>query len=145
MSDRIELQGACLCGMVRVSVKTASTSVGACHCNMCRKWTGGPLMVIECDDDVVFEGEEHVAVFSSSDWAERGFCARCGSHLFYRLKEGGLYAVPVGLFDDDESFVFDHQVFIDEKPAFYAFANETRNLTGAELFARHGASQPSQE
>lgn len=140
MSDRVELQGACLCGKVRVSVKAASRSVGACHCSMCRKWTGGPLMVIECDDDVGFEGEEHVAVFSSSDWAERGFCDKCGSHLFYRLKEGGLYAVPVGLFDDSEPFVFDHQVFIDEKPAFYAFANETRNLAGAELFAQHDAS-----
>lgn len=37
-------------------------------------------------------------------------------------------------------FVFDHQVFIDEKPDFYAFANQTRKPTGAELFAQHGAS-----
>lgn len=140
MSERVELQGACLCGKVRVAVKAANRSVGACHCSMCRKWNGGPLLAIECGGDVSFEGEEHVAVFGSSEWAERGFCANCGSHLFYRLKEGGLYAVPVGLFDDSEPFVFDHQVFIDEKPAFYAFANQTRNLTGAELFAQHGAS-----
>ena len=27
------------------------------------------------------------------------------------------------------------EVFIDEKPGFYAFAQETNQMTGAELFA----------
>jgi hypothetical protein len=40
------------------------------------------------------------------------------------------------LFQDSQHLVLDHQVFIDEKPAFYAFANPTRNLTGAEAFAQ---------
>ena len=43
--------------------------------------------------------------------------------------------VPVGLFDSDGEFVFDHQVFIDEKPDFYSFSNETKTITGAEIFA----------
>jgi hypothetical protein len=37
------------------------------------------------------------------------------------------------------SIIFDHQVFIDEKPGFYCFANETHTMTGAELFAQFGA------
>ena len=45
--------------------------------------------------------------------------------------------VPVGLFDASEGLVFDQQVFIDEKPAYYDFANKTENMTGAELFAKH--------
>jgi len=44
--------------------------------------------------------------------------------------------MPVGLFDDDAVFVFDHQVFIDEKPSFYCFANETHDMTGPEVFAK---------
>ncbi len=27
------------------------------------------------------------------------------------------------------------QIFIDEKPAYYDFANKTHNMTGAEVFA----------
>ena len=74
-------------------------------------------------------------MYASSDWAERGFCRKCGSHLFYRLTGSGRYMVPPGLLDVD--FVFDHQVFIDEKPGYYSFANETENLTGEELFAKY--------
>ena len=35
------------------------------------------------------------------------------------------------------------QIFIDEKPAYYDFANKTKNMTGAEVFAAFGASQRS--
>jgi hypothetical protein len=43
--------------------------------------------------------------------------------------------LPVGLFDEAPEFSFDQQIFIDEKPAYYRFANDTRNMTGAEVFA----------
>ena len=95
-------------------------------------------MTVECGTDVSFEGEESISIYNSSDWAERGFCKSCGSHLFYRLKEQKLYFMPVGLFDTEVDFVFEHQVFIDEKPSYYCFANETRDMTGAEVFAAYG-------
>jgi hypothetical protein len=52
------------------------------------------------------------------------------------LKDNSKYYIPVGIFDNSEGLVFEHQVFIDEKPEYYSFANETKNLTGAELFAQ---------
>jgi hypothetical protein len=137
MAGETERRGSCLCGAVRIAIKTTSKSVSACHCNMCRKWGGGPLFAIECGSDVQFDGTDNISVFSSSVWAERGFCCTCGSHLFYRLKQEGHYAVPVGLLDDGEPWVFDQQIFIDEKPSFYSFANQTKNLTGAEVFAQY--------
>jgi len=85
---------------------------------------------------VSFKGEEFLATFSSSDWAERGFCSKCGTHLFYKLKESGQYIVPVGLLDVAPGLNFDHQIFIEEKPAYYDFANDTKNMTGEEVFAQ---------
>ena len=41
--------------------------------------------------------------------------------------------MPVGLFKDDSKFVFKKQVFIEEKPHYYSFANDTEDLTGDEL------------
>ena len=35
----------------------------------------------------------------------------------------------------------DNQIFIDEKPDFYSFANETTTLTGEEVFAQFNDSQ----
>lgn len=137
MSDVIGRKGKCLCSKIRIIVKSINKNVGACHCGMCRKWGGGPLMAVDCGTDVSFEGEENISVFNSSDWAERGFCNKCGTHLFYRLKQNKQYMMPVGLFDDEEMFIFDHQIFIDEKPSFYSFSNETNNMTGAEVFAKY--------
>jgi hypothetical protein len=139
MASGTERRGSCLCGAVRIAIKTRSNSVAACHCSMCRKWGGGPLLAIECGSAVQFDGTDSISVFSSSAWAERGFCSKCGSHLFYRLKKERHYAVPVGLFDNGEPWVFDQQIFIDEKPSFYSFANQTKNLTGAEVFAQYSA------
>ena len=137
MPSAINGKGSCLCGDVSFTAKNVSKSVGACHCSMCRKWGGGPLMAVDCGTDVIFEGEEYISVFNSSKWAERGYCNRCGSHLFYRLKESKQHMMAAGLFDDNTMFKLDHQVFIDEKPDFYSFANETNNMTGAEVFEKY--------
>lgn len=140
MSDMVEGNGSCLCGATRIKAKNINKHVGACHCGMCRNWGGGPWMAVDCGTDVLFEGEECISVFNSSEWAERGFCNKCGSHLFYRLKEKNQYMMPVGLFDNQEMFVFDHQIFIDKKPSFYSFANKTKDMTEAEVFAKYGVS-----
>lgn len=135
MSELSVVKGSCLCGAVSVSTTSTNNEVGACHCSMCRKWGGSSLLAIECGSDISFSGEENIGVYQSSEWAERGFCKKCGSHLFYRLKQNNQHFIPVGIFDNSEGLVFDHQVFIDEKPEYYSFANETKNMTGEEVFA----------
>lgn len=135
-----ERRGHCLCSAVQITAANAGNDVGACHCGMCRRWGGGPYMEINCGSDVSIDGEGNLSVFDSSPWAERGSCSNCGTHLFYRIKETGQHMMPVGLFDNDDDLVFRSQVFIDEKPSFYRFANETEDLTGAEIFAKYGSS-----
>jgi hypothetical protein len=139
--DSTERRGKCLCGAVRLVAMPKGNGVAACHCTMCRTWGGGPLLGVDCGEDFHVEDEADVSVYPSSDWAERGFCRRCGTHLFYRLKQGPRYFVPAGVFEGGESWVLEHQVFIDEKPDFYAFANPTRDFTGAELFAQFAPKQ----
>lgn len=98
-------------------------------------------MEVDCGTDVSFEGEDAIKIYNSSDWAERGFCKKCGSHLFYRLKESKQHMIPVGLFDDQEPFVFESQVYIDKKPSFYSFANKTNDMTEAEILEMYGSPQ----
>ena len=137
MPNTVEASGQCLCGAVKVEAKALETSVGACHCDICRRWGGGPLMAVSAGAEVTFEGDENITRFSSSDWAERGFCNKCGTHLFYHLRGNGEYIMPAGLFGEVDGYVFDHQVFIDERPAYYQFANQTKDMTGEELFAMY--------
>ena len=127
--------GHCLCGAVSFTVDPVNSSVDACHCGMCRRWGGGPLMTVDCGNDITFEGEQNISVYDSSAWAERGFCRNCGSHLFYRLKDSQQHQVPVGLFEDQQQFNLELQVFVDYKPAFYNFAEKTREMSEAEVIA----------
>lgn len=141
MPGKTETKGKCLCGAVGIVASAINTNVGACHCNMCRKWGGGPLMAVDCGTGVSFSGEEHLTVYDSTEWAERGFCSKCGTHIFYRLKESRQHIIPAGLLDCEDEYIFDHQIFIDEQPKYYCFSNKTENMTGAEVFAKFGSPE----
>lgn len=139
MNKSFSTKGNCLCSAVSFEAQTVSHEVGVCHCNMCRIWSGGPYIGVDCGSTVNFTGE--ITTFDSSDWAERAFCAKCGTHLYYKFKSTGQTIMPAGLFEDEENLVMDHQIFIDEKPEYYKFANETKEMTGAEvmeMFANAG-------
>lgn len=135
MTELANLHGTCLCGKVEVHLDQVKPHVGACHCPMCLQWCGGPGFAIDVDDNIRFTGEDAIKVYKSSAWAERGFCNTCGSNIFYRLQNGSKYFVYAGLFKDDPSLILDHQIYIDFKPAYYNFAEQTPKLTGAEVEA----------
>ncbi len=134
MSEELELKGKCMCGAVEFSATIKDPSVVACHCDMCRRWSAGPFMAVNCQT-VTFEDQEIIGRIRSSDWAERGFCKKCGSNLFYHLVEGGDYQIAAGLFEDQSMLRMSLQVFTDRKPEFYQFANETKTMTSAEVIA----------
>ncbi len=49
MSELSVAKGSCLCGAVSLSTTSMNHHVAACHCSMCRKWGGGPLLAVECE------------------------------------------------------------------------------------------------
>lgn len=136
MSNDERMEGACLCGAVAVSVRPVK-AVEACHCGMCRRWGGGPLLSLHGGTDVQVSNRDEVSVYESSPWADRAFCRRCGTHLYYLLKPTGHHAVSAGLFQDRPDLELTEQIFIDRKPVYYEFANETVVLTEAQVLARH--------
>jgi hypothetical protein len=77
-------------------------------------------------------------VYASSEWAERAFCKQCGTHLYYKLLATGEYFVPAGAFESD-NFALASQIYIDKKPAYYAFANQTPMLTEQQVLDQYGA------
>lgn len=126
--------GKCLCGSVQLEVELATSDAAACHCSTCRNWSGGPMLAVDCGESFKVADESAVTRYQSSEWAQRGFCAKCGTHLFYFLVPANQYHVPAGLLDIEVNQLT-HQIFIDEKPDYYTFANDTQNMTGAQVFA----------
>lgn len=136
MTSKRTLTGKCLCGAVLVVGTANDPEVGACHCNMCRRWSSGPYFEVTCEN-VTFEGEDNITKFRSSEWAERGFCNKCGSNLFYHIIDSQEFQISIGLMDDQSDLRLSLQVFIDSKPPFYALANKTETMTAAEVFAKY--------
>ncbi len=131
----MKASGKCLCGAIELEVELSNTEMAACHCSMCRTWSGGPMLAVDCGDSLKVSDEAAVKRYQSSEWAERGFCADCGTHLFYYLIANNQYHLPAGLLETQSNYSFTHQIFIDEKPDYYSFSNETQNMTGTEVFA----------
>ena len=128
-------QASCLCGSVKITANEINPKFTVCHCDSCRGWGGAPFFAIQCGTDVSIEGEEKIKTFKSSDWAKRGFCSECGTHLFYRLNKTGEYNMPVGIFQDLKDIEMDMQYFSDSRPDYYCFSNKTKEMTKAEIMA----------
>lgn len=129
-------EGQCLCGGVRYRLEVPVDHIGACHCQMCRRFSGGIELGIDIpEESVTWLKDDTLRVYSSSEWAERGFCGTCGSSLFYRLKSGGFFSLSAGTLDDISGLPLTTEVYIDHKPAGYAFANETTKMTEADIMA----------
>jgi hypothetical protein len=140
MEKTVGKKANCLCGSITIKVGEIDPKFTVCHCSSCRKWGGGPLFMISCGTNVEFEGRQFVREYDSSAWATRGFCSNCGTHLFSRFKKNDSYNIPVGLFPDIEGLEMSMQYFIDLKPEYYCFSNETPKMTEKEIFA-HFASE----
>jgi len=138
-----ELQGQCMCGAVTVTATPARDALGACHCDQCRRWTSSMLVTFEAEPGYAALGP--VKTYTSSDWAERAFCADCGSALWYRLtlpgEMHGQTQMAAGLFANGAGQPLKLELFIDKKPDGYAFAGERKQMTTAEFEALYTQSQ----
>ncbi|AZQ69364.1 GFA family protein [Silicimonas algicola] len=138
--------GGCLCGAVRFEATEVPETFGACHCEMCRRWTGSALLGVTVPlESVTWEGADSIGRLQSSDWAERAFCSRCGSPLYYHVTAEGPMAenleMPIGLFDDPSGFVFTNEIYIDNKPDSFAYAGDRTRLTRKETLAKFGIAE----
>ena len=131
------MEGRCLCGAVTVRVQGEhDREVGACHCGMCRRWSGGVFMVVTAQARAVSVSGE-VARYRSSGFAERAFCPACGSHLWFRETAGEdePYELIAGLFAEARGFPLASEIYADQAPAWARFPGERRRRTGAEYEA----------
>jgi hypothetical protein len=74
--------GHCACGQVCYRLNSAPSDAGYCHCEICRRSSGAPVLAfatVPLDDFVITKGEPLKR--RSSSFGERWFCAACGSQI----------------------------------------------------------------
>jgi hypothetical protein len=114
--------GGCLCGGVRYAVDGLLRHVVACHCSQCRRWSGNFVAATRAlSADLTLTETTTLAWHRSSDEAERGFCARCGSSLFWRRAdgEGKWTSIMAGTLDPPTGLKLRRHIFVADKSDFY--------------------------
>ncbi|REC56182.1 GFA family protein [Rhodosalinus sediminis] len=142
----------CLCGAVRMTLRDMPRDYGACHCEMCRRWTGAAFVAVPVPAErVEVAGSEAIGRLQSSAWAERAWCTRCGAGLWYRVTAPGTaghgdYEIPIGLLDDPNGLAFRNEIFADCRPDTLTFEGMSgrETLTRAETFAKFAPTEEGQ-
>lgn len=113
--------GQCECGAVRFEIDAVREDVTACHCSQCRRTSGHLWASTVGDwDKLKFTNEEGLTWFQSSDLAKRGFCAVCGSSLFYKMqKEDNVIAISAGCLDQGTPLKMGKHIFVQDKAEYY--------------------------
>jgi hypothetical protein len=117
------LEGSCLCGSVSFQATGPISQIEVCHCVQCRKWTGHVFANIEIPrDNLQIIGENHITWHQSSQKARRGFCATCGSSLFFDPIDSDKHrwiGVAMGALDTPTGSKIGLHIFTAEKGDYY--------------------------
>jgi len=114
------ITGGCYCGKVRYRARLAGAAVTECHCSQCRRQSGHRYAVAEARaGDVEIDGEGDINWFRASPAAERGFCATCGSHLFWRSLKDDDMAILAASIDAPTGLRLAGHIFVESKGDYY--------------------------
>ncbi len=117
MSTTGALTGGCLCGRLRYRVTSPPIRVTHCHCSMCRKASGAPVVTwinLPKDGFAVTQGE--LSSYQSSPGCQRGFCPNCGGQITF-LWDGWPDQVDVtlGSLDKPNALPADNHIWTDSR------------------------------
>ena len=80
-------RGTCLCGDLQFEAQLPTQWVAHCHCSLCQRAHGAPVVTwvgFQADQVHIVDPHARLQWYESTPGAERGFCRRCGTTLFFR-------------------------------------------------------------
>jgi hypothetical protein len=116
--------GGCLCGQVRYAARGPLREVVFCHCGQCRRQSGLYFAATAVESSrLEVAGGDGLSWYAASPHARRGFCATCGTLLFWQPEGGPHVAILAGSLDDPSALRPGYHICTAGRPAFYALAD----------------------
>ncbi len=131
----VPLEGGCLCGAVRYRITAEPVDVDYCHCRICQKASGAPIVAwLEAPTGNFAFTKGRPVAYQSSPKGARYFCGACGSQLAFRyVGEAPTVAVNVAGLDDPEAV----------KPTYHIWTSSRLGwLEVADNLPRHAKDGP---
>jgi len=117
-------RGRCQCGAVEYEVRGALRPVVYCHCRMCRRSSGHFVAATACArEHLTLRVDRGLRWYASSDWARRGFCAHCGSNLFWEPLGGSYVSIMAGTLDGASGLKAEGHIFVADAGDYYAITD----------------------
>ncbi len=108
-----------MCGAMRYIIVGPLRPIVACHCVQCRKSSGHFVAATACPTSALTIAGPTLQWFKSSETAERGFCGRCGSNLFWRRFGSDSTSVWAGSIDGPTGLKIERHIFSHAKGDYY--------------------------
>ena len=112
-------RGSCMCGALHYRVNGPLRPIIACHCIQCRKSSGHYVAATACPTENLHIDGDTLQWYASSSEAERGFCRRCGSNLFWRQVGANSTSIWAGSIDGPSGLHIAQQMFASSKGDYY--------------------------
>ena len=144
MPEEGSFEGGCLCGALRYRSTKPPLRGVICHCSMCRKHSGAPILAFvqfPMDSFRWLKGEP--ARYQSSRFAQRGFCSSCGSTI--TMHEEVLedrMQVTLGSLDDPGAVEVDDHVWTQEKISWFEVDDKLPRFRQSSTTVPSKASEP---
>jgi hypothetical protein len=138
-------EGGCLCGALRFHADDDPMDTGYCHCSLCRRSTGAPVLAWASFPAAAFTYTNGIAaIFESSAWGHREFCNLCGTQIAYRKSDAAMTVdVNVGCMDDPSAFPPQYHIYAKDRIGWFDTEDDLPRYAGSEPRADDpGADQP---
>ena len=125
-------EGGCLCGQVRFRVTSSALDSGYCHCRMCQRNSGAPVVAWASFPAAGFRWiAEPPRIYASSARGTRSFCPRCGSYLvFVSADFPGEVSVNTASFDAPGAFPPRKHIFEESRISWFQTADALPRHSG---------------
>ena len=115
--------GRCICGAVAFEVQGPLRDVLLCHCTECRRWAGHVWAATAAlVEDLSFVEDRGLRWIDSPDSAydaQRGFCAECGSSLFWQAPGKDRISIAAGCLDAPTGISTVGQIYVSSAGDYY--------------------------
>src|ERR1700753_510307 len=120
------LEGGCACGAIRYRLTADPLDAGYCHCEICRRGSGAPVLsfaTVPLKDFTFVQGEP--ARRRSTSFGERSFCRDCGSQLTIHVSfPPGTVAFTIATLDEPKRVPPAFHVFYSRHIAWFDTADD---------------------
>ena len=139
--------GGCFCGAVRYRVEGAPLDAAYCHCRMCQRTTGAPVVAWGSwpRERFSWRGSEP-RILRSSEQAVRRFCGECGTQvLFWTADAPALVDVNLATLDDPARIRPEYHIWTASRIPWFETADTLPRHTDAGADARFMREQGRRE